>query len=68
MVVLLLLDEKYRFCHMTGRQGTIEFIGATPEAILLARPDSFAAKEVLFLIKNAEQFGYIRSATGWIKK
>ena len=47
---------------------SIEFIGATPEAILLARPDSFAAKEVLFLIKNAEQFGYIRSATGWIKK
>ncbi|MCE1244338.1 hemagglutinin repeat-containing protein [Oryzomicrobium sp.] len=47
---------------------SIEFVGATPEAVILTRPDSFSAREVLFLTENAGKFGYVRTASGWIKK
>ena len=62
------VNEYFLTQQMQKGVAKFEFTGLNPDAIKVARPGSFAEKEVLFLEKNASNYGYVREGSAWVKK
>ena len=62
------VNEYFLAQQMQKGIAKFEFTGLSPDAIKAVRPDSFAAREVLFLEKNGSNYGYVREGSTWVKK
>ncbi|NNE64669.1 MAG: hypothetical protein HKN34_11350, partial [Gammaproteobacteria bacterium] len=61
------VNEKFLEQQLINGVPKFELHGETIENVLLNRPDSFTAREIKYLEKNAKNYGYKREDNSWIK-